>query len=484
MKHGYKLIAFVLLSSLFFASCAESADKPAETETVSAETAEEITELDSLESRRLVSDGLPNTDCEGREYRILCDDYVECDYHIEEMNGDVVDDAVFERNQHVCERFNIDISVKPMAFTDIYKAVSQSINAMDNTYDLVSHHQIEAGKCASSKYYANWYEIEYVNPERPWWNKASFANLSIGGRAFISSGDMNIYTTKSVYCMYLNKVLAENYNITEINDTVLNGEWTVEKLDGIITDSWVDLNGNGKSDREDYYGLVTNNGPATSTYIYSFAEITVSKDSDDIPYLDMNQEKFADMVNAVYDLLYDSNGTYYVADNSAIELFKADRALFSNNSFAAAFISFREMESDYAIIPYPKWNEEQTSYYSMPDGSSSLMGIPITNTDFSFVGLITEAMNAESWKYVTPAAYDVALKVKFTRDEESVAMVDMIFENQVIDLGYIYADYSGIGFTMSDLISTKKNNFSSYYAKNEKAWNRKIDKLVSAFTED
>lgn len=44
-------------------------------------------------------------------------------------------------------------------------------------------------------------------------------------------------------------------------------------------------------------------------------------------------------------------------------------------------------------------------------------------------------MACESRKSVIPAYYEVALKVKFTRDEESAKMLDLAFENRVFDYG-------------------------------------------------
>ena len=44
-------------------------------------------------------------------------------------------------------------------------------------------------------------------------------------------------------------------------------------------------------------------------------------------------------------------------------------------------------------------------------------------------------LNAESYKTVIPAYYEVALKGKYSRDAESAEMLDLIFESRVIDIG-------------------------------------------------
>lgn len=477
----------LLLSSLV--SCSDSGtdntDATEAADTPAGEISAEDTAADEPEDRSSVPDGLPDNNYGGAEYVILSDNYTVGDFYQEELTGDVVSDAVYNRNVTVSDRFNVKISNLNDEYTNISPLVQRSVTSADNAYSIVSYHEIEAANAASSKYFTDWYTIEYVDPTRPWWNASSFHNLSIAGKAFLAYGSMNLYTLKSTYCMYVNKKLAEDHHVTGLNDLVLAGTWTYDRLYEFTEDSWQDLNGNGTQDYDDYYGFSTNSTSYVTTYTYAFGEITVRKDENDVPFLDMNQEKFSDIVNAVYRLLYESNGAFYTTGwNDHRNLFIEDRALFLNGVFGQACAALRDMETDFAIIPYPKWNEEQEQYYSMADGSASLAAVPVSASDLSFIGCITEAMNAESWKQVVPALYDTALKVKFTRDAESAAMIDLIFDNVVLDLGFVYADYNGMGFTVSNLIGEKKNDFASFYAKNYKIWNKKIEKIVKSFSED
>jgi len=46
-----------------------------------------------------------------------------------------------------------------------------------------------------------------------------------------------------------------------------------------------------------------------------------------------------------------------------------------------------------------------------------------------------EALQSESAKTVRPAYYDIALKTKYTRDDDSVEMLDLIFNTRVVDIG-------------------------------------------------
>ena len=118
------------------------------------------------------------------------------------------------------------------------------------------------------------------------------------------------------------------------------------------------------------------------------------------------------------------------------------------------------------------------------DGSSPLTSVPITVRDTEFVSIITEALCAESWKSAIPKYYDLILKTRGVRDETSVKIIDMIEKGAVLDFGFVYGNYSGMGFTMSNLMLTKNKNFASYYAQNSKKWEQHIEEVVKAYTSE
>ena len=54
------------------------------------------------------------------------------------------------------------------------------------------------------------------------------------------------------------------------------------------------------------------------------------------------------------------------------------------------------------------------------------------------IGTVISALSEESRKYVTPAYYDVQLKYRDTRDNESGEMLDLIFSTRTFDVGAAY----------------------------------------------
>lgn len=492
MKHTKRLISLLLLISMLVPMTACGGGAPADvqpTDAADSVSAAEETEpeetMDSLEARSLVEDGLPDKDYEGRSFRILTYSMISGDFLAEEMTGALVNDATYNRNMEVMERFDITLDINGDSGNgDVTNIIRNSITAGDNEFDLVSHHMIDTANLAKSHLYQDFNTIPNIDTSRPWWNPSSYRDLSIAGKSFLLAGSISPYFLGSYYCVYMNKRLGQDYGIPAetIYKDVLDGKFTIDYYYSKVENTWNDLNGDGVQDENDFYGLAAQVTSYATPFIYSFGEITVKADENGLPALAINEEKFASMVEKVYKLFYDSNGTI-TTDGWSLhsETFMAGRALFMDGVFLHSYQVFTEMEDDYAILPYPKWDENQAEYYTMSDGSSPLVSIPVTVTDTEFAGIITEALCAEAWKTIIPAVYDMALKSRGARDETSVRIIDMIERGAIIDFGFVFGEYNMLGFTMSNLMSQKNSNFASYYARNKKVWTKKIENLVDDF---
>lgn len=481
-----RICILTLITAMLLPSCSQS-NEPAETDpTLKQNTdpaADTETEAETETTRADVDDGLPEASYDGRAFRIVSYDYIQDDYTAEEMNGSLVNDAIYNRNLTVEERFNIEIVPDGnMSNTASKMKVTKAVQAGEDALELSVNHMIDQANAATTGIFLDWNTVPHVDIERPWWNQTAYDNLSIAHKAYLMTGDISSWFLRGTYVVYFNKKLAEDIQLSpdDLFDLANEGNWTIDRYFDIVKDSWRDLNGNGEMDTDDYFGLAAQVNSYVTPFIYSFGEITVAKDNDDIPHLSMNIEKFSSMVEKVYTLIYESNGTLSSTDWSThSDVFKAGRALFMNGVLVHSMGDLTEMEDDFGIIPYPKWDDAQQNYATMSDGSSPLAAIPKTIADPEYVGIITEALAAESWKQVTPAIYDVSLKVRNVRDPKSLTAIELAASTAVIDFGYVYGNYNSMGFVMSEMISKKKKDFASYYATNAEKWEKALDKITS-----
>ena len=492
MKYSNITTLFLLASLLTVSliSCGnDSTQPPAASEAGTAAATEAVTdEPDALELRMLEDDGLGETDFGGKTFHILGVEYYEEYYDIAEETGDVMDDAIFRRNSIVEERFNIEITAETMDYGAQITHLKRTVTAGDDAYQLYAGHVVSTGEAVMNGVFLNWYDIPHIDFSRPWWSSSTVEDLTYNGKTFLAVGDFALGSLNNTYCVYFNKQVAADYDLPDIYGIVSEGKWTVDRLTELSREVYRDLNGDGTSDIDDLHGMTIFVGSPVNAFLWSFGEKIVKAQPDGTMVLDYYNAHVVDIYQKLYDMLWVGNTTYATlstqADFAVVvrEKFANGKALFMADGFSSATSVFRDSDTPYGIIPMPKWDEAQETYYTMVDGSHDILGIPTTVSDTDYVGTIVEALNAESYKRTVPVFYDIVLKTKGSRDEESVAIIDMICQNRIFDFGYVYGGW-GAAFWPQTLMTKKNADISSYYEKNRKTVDRYMEKVFTYFEE-
>ena len=145
----------------------------------------------------------------------------------------------------------------------------------------------------------------------------------------------------------------------------------------------------------------------------------------------------------------------------------------------------RDMDSDFGIIPYPKLDEDQEEYMTLVHNGSTLFCVPVTikSEKLEIIGAVLESLAYEAYKTVTPAYFEVALKSKYSRDDVSSQLLDVMYQSMYTDFGYCYSsNLNGIGM-LRNLAASKTADFSSWYAGKEAGALAALDKLVALYME-
>ena len=99
---------------------------------------------------------------------------------------------------------------------------------------------------------------------------------------------------------------------------------------------------------------------------------------------------------------------------------------------------------------------------------------------------ILECMASESYRTVSPALFEVALKVKYAGDNDASEMYDIIRGSNVFDIGRIFND-SVNGRTYSLFRSCLMDNKAAWistYEKNYKSLNKQFEKVIANLIEE
>lgn len=480
-----RLISLLLMltmdaSSASLLSCSGDTEPPADT---APETAATVTEVpDSLEARMNVQDGLPEKTFEGRTFTILGSDIHASNYLAEELEGEPVNDAIFERNAAISERFDVKLAAIPCPDLEIATQAQTSVKAGDDLYQMMAGHIVWVGMSAGENYMYNWCDLPYVNFRQPWWADSTANDLQYKDKVFVAIGDFALSALSSTYCMFYNKVMADSYNLPDMYALVSEDGWTIDRQYEFSEGVYTDTNGDGNRDLYDTYALSTDAKSNANTYLWAFGKKIAVRQEDGTFDLEFYDDKLVSVIERVYSLFYETDHVYFDTINHQVgaTIFPLGNTLFTNGNLIWATSVLRDVEFDYGIIPYPKWDEAQPKYYTSVDGSHEGLVVLKSIQDHEFVGIISEALNAESWKRVVPAYYDISLKYKGARDEQSVAMLDLIVEGRIFDFGYVYGGTSP-AFWIQNLLELNSKDITSYYRKNFTPFSKNLERLFTSF---
>lgn len=448
----------------------------AESDTTGANTAESET------TRADYPDDLPEKDFGGKTYTVLGEG-MSVYFHADELNGEVLNDALYNRDVKVGERFNAKIALSEtadaQATIDTAKA---SVQAGEDEYAAVVSFVIYMGMAVTNNIFQPVSDLPYINLNQPWWSASNLTDLTYRGKTFLVMGDFDMSGLSQTKCMFYNKDLAESFGLPNIYETVRNGQWTKDKINELCEGTYVDVNGDGQKDAGDQYGYAVDSKGDFNGLLWAFGKRLFEQQSDgtykDVYY----DEKLVSIVEWCYDIKNNHDYTWTDGEwNTGYNAFMLEKTLIANGYISMTQWGMRDLEADYAILPCPKWDEAQQNYYTYVEGSHSIAGVLTTAQDKEFVGCIMEALNAESWKTVRPAYYDSCLKYKGARDEDSVEMLDILMDGRLFDFGYVYGGW-GAAFWLQYCINDENStDITSYYEKKKNEWNTYMDKVFTAF---
>ena len=128
------------------------------------------------------------------------------------------------------------------------------------------------------------------------------------------------------------------------------------------------------------------------------------------------------------------------------------------------------------------YDEEQDGYRTTSHNSVSMICFPVTVKDPEMSAIIAEALCAESYRNVIPQYYDIALKAKGARDDESGEMIDLIRDGLIFDFGWVHSVPMGsIGTIMQNLIQDNNSGLTSFWASKENQVLAGLEKINAAY---
>ncbi|MBQ8642562.1 MAG: hypothetical protein IJ480_10135 [Clostridia bacterium] len=456
-----------------------------EMESVEVETEPETTPLEALGT----------ADMGGMTFHIMdANDYwdMHVNIHSGEQTGEPINDAVYERDALVAENYNTVITYQQELAGNGNTAFKNSVTAGDNNYNLI--YTIALGSGLSSLTSAGMlYDLNSISSGddaywgNTWWSPLMYDTMQLNGKFYYTTGDIAACVYQAPSCVFYNATMGLDYdqNVEDLYNMVLEGKWTYDVLGTMSEGLNEDLNGdNMYAQEDDFAGIIIQqkDKDCTNGLLVSCGISMSALDESGTLTVDLMNDKTVSAIEMLNDLLYSPAYTHETTKASTHYMFPEGRGLFLVHKVETATAALRDMEDDFAILPMPKYDEAQDSYYSLISGwVHCFVGMPKTLTDPESNGFITEALARAAYQLVRPAAYETTLKGKAARDEQSSQMLDLIFNSLYMDFNCLY-DFGGVCSKISTWL-IEGEGFSSGYAALENPIQAAIEKVAEAYSE-
>lgn len=443
-----------------------------------------------------------DVDYKGREFRVYtsidANDATNANALIEgsgELNGDIVNDAVYDRNLKVEELLGVKLTFTPANFT--YDTATSGIRTLvmsgSDDFDLIINDLRSMATLSIEGIAHQISNKANFDFSKSYWYNDYMEDLQIlSGYSYLMAGDYFMDVIASCHALFYNKDIVNDFygNPDYIYNLVLDGVWTYDEMTRIANETYVDLNANGKTDEGDLFGFAIHGTWGCAIPFVGSSGTQFIDRSSGLPEFSFNNERSLTYMDALNALWYNPGTINSIKDNADMnaglrKMFASGLTIIVGYQRLGDLAKMRDIEFGIGVIPYPKLYVTD-EYVTSTHDTTEIGIIPVTCQDTDFATTVIEVLNRETSTMLMPQYYETALKIKYTTDTTSATMIDIIHDS--FGSTFPLAFESSLGDIMihsfTDSLAGKTNTFASKYAAKEKAANKLLEKMIAKAMEN
>jgi hypothetical protein len=492
MKKIIRFISFLLAFVMFlcmFSACAEITNPEDTTKEAATDpSGSEIVTED--ETTLFVLDDLAESyDFNETITIFLWSDHRMREFHAEE-SGDIIDDAIYHRNIAVEKRLNITLEfVEEPGDSDDYKNWNKKAEndwQADKEYDIYAGYSRAVPLLAINGMTENLLEHESFSVEKPWWPEALTTECTIKDKLFFCSGDIATSLLWYMDAIMYNKSLYEAHYAGQPTpmDLVEADDWTFEKLFAMTKDIYIE-SPDGNVDNATYAISIFDTDIDAFQIAAGITAIEKDEDGGIRVSEAWSSQYCADVCQAVGEYLT-SPGVYVEGSTKSRDSFFNERCVFHlDRIFIVAGTDTTEsskVEFSYGIVPVPKYNDAQESFKTSLGNPFTIYAVNNNTSNVEAAVTTLEAMGSENYRSVTPAVFEVAMKVRYTDDPQAARMYDILRGTISFDIGRL-CSYSFGNSTATLFRNTAMSANPSGFLTQLRVKKVAIDRYIKTFME-
>ena len=487
------LLMALLTLALCFASCANTPVDPEETtkagENASTEapvagTTETPETTYPVDENGYELDRLPELNYNDQEFILFTwSNQVKWEWNEDgTTTGDKIHDAIYNRQVRTEERLGIKFVISKQTGdwsnrNSFITTVEANVAAgSQDAFDLVGQYTPAAPIGAMKNLYLDLNEVQYLDYERAWWPEDILESCSINDNLYFITGDITGTLVRNIHSVHCNLDLAEKYNLPNVYELVENGEWTYDKFAELSLGTVVGLNPDGTPS----YSVTFTDNVQFDSLFYGGGFRFVEKDADGklIMSPELSGERLENWYQIWNKFLFENEDVALLA-TSAAGGFASGNVLFNCGTVADVQNYLQEVNFDFAILPFPKYDSNQEDYCTTTSYWVSMFSIPANANNPDMSAAVLECLGSYGYRYLTTVIYEQAFQYRYLDTLENARMFDLLHDTLVFDPGKIFADQLGCFSAFRKAAGTDYTSWSSYYATTKVAWEKSLNKIIS-----
>jgi len=357
--------------------------------------------------------------------------------------------AIAKRNLAMEEKYGVKIVSPEIDLSETHKAIQkmeEQYSSQTNNYDMAVINTYAVAPITTNEHLYDLNAVPYLDLSKSWWDQTVVEDLTISDSIYYVCGDITTTVDDYMYCVVFNKEMYKQ-NVgdgTNVYDLVSQGKWTLDELLRLSRLVQVDVNGDGQMNCQDKFGLMTWYDELYASVQAAGGRVAQVNDKGEIELCLYNSRnldvmvKYMELENAPSTINFQNKKTDMTGEVDWPDMFAGDQVMFFM-TILNEVSRFRNMETDYGILPNPKYNEEQDRWYcTFSAGLASFVCIPGYQEDIERTGDIVEILGYEAVETIRDGYYEKTLKGTQVRDDESIDSLTVILDNKYVDVGHYY----------------------------------------------
>ena len=476
MKHT-RLISLLcaLLITAGFVSCGDNKQTSKETsQNADQSSADETTAGEYT---------YPEKDLDGREFTFYSPDvqfncYIRVDF--EEQSGEKLDDAVYNRNRSIENRYNCTIKEYKAPFNNewstgqqkMIREVTQMVMTNDSQWDAAYLPLYFQPSIINEGYFVDLNTIPTLQLGEKWWDNVINDELSVNGHIYAASSPLQFMSLDLAWVLLFNEDIMTDRGMEFPYELVRQGKWTLDEFNKMVSGA-ASLNGadsyNWNIESPAFYGIAAH-PESPDALIFSAGNRMVTKEGGDYVFTGSTDKMFTTIDKLV--TIFDKKSGNSVSGSSTLKdigiplyiyVFSNDNSLFLTAELKAS-LELRNMKSNFGLVPMPKYDEGQEKYITYVNPITCLLTIPSTNPDLEGTGVLLDVLTYESYRDCLPIYYDITVSQKGLRNEDSIEMLNIVRENRSTQMSAFYGITSELNKNLANVVTQGSGKAASIIA--------------------